>query len=62
MKRDSVQTVTLPVLVKADNAKEADGWGTFLPAEFEETWFILKTAVTLPTGHRFRATSGVGGG
>ncbi|MGO9777599.1 MAG: hypothetical protein ACLPM3_13525 [Terracidiphilus sp.] len=40
MKRDSVQTVTLPVLVKADSAKEADGWGTFLPAEFEESWFI----------------------
>jgi hypothetical protein len=37
MIRNSVQTVTsMPVLVLADSAREADGWGTFLNAD--EVW------------------------
>src|SRR5580698_2409722 len=41
MTRNTVQTVTLPVLVLADSVKEADGWGTFLrEAELDESAFV----------------------
>jgi hypothetical protein len=32
MSRNIVQTVTLPILVKAETLRDADGWGTFFPA------------------------------
>lgn len=40
MKRDSVQTVTLPILVKTNNLKEADDRGTFFPANWEGSMYI----------------------
>lgn len=41
MKRNTVQTVTLPVLILANSVKEADGWGTFLEgAELDKSGFV----------------------
>lgn len=40
MKRNSVQTVTLPILVEATTAKEADDWGTFFPDNWEGSMFV----------------------
>src|ERR1019366_1643486 len=38
MFRNSVQTVTFPVLISADTIDKSDGWGTFLSGEqFDET-------------------------
>ena len=39
MKRDNLQTVTLPILVEADT-KEADDWGTFFPENWEGSMFV----------------------
>src|SRR5579862_2656037 len=39
MKRDNVQTVTLPILVEADT-KEADDWGTFFPGDWKGSMFV----------------------
>jgi len=38
--RVSVQTVTLPILVKADDLKEADDRGTFFPATWEGSYWV----------------------
>jgi hypothetical protein len=40
MTRNSVQTVTLPILVAADTAKEMDGWGTFFPGDRAESMAV----------------------
>jgi hypothetical protein len=40
MTRNSVQTVTLPILVAADTAKEMDGWGTFFPVDRVESMAV----------------------
>lgn len=40
MTRNSVRTVTLPILVAADTAKEMDGWGTFFPADRTESMAV----------------------
>ena len=40
MKRDNVQTVTLPILVRTNNLKEADDRGTFFPPDWEGSYYI----------------------
>jgi hypothetical protein len=40
MTRNSVRTVTLPILVAANITKEMDGWGTFFPADRIESMAV----------------------
>lgn len=39
MTRDTIQTVTFPILVEADT-KEADDWGTFFPENWKGSRFV----------------------
>lgn len=54
MKRNNVQTVTMPVLIRAGTVGEADGWCTFLPTEFGESLFVR--VVTKRDAHRWQRT------
>jgi hypothetical protein len=40
MTRNSVRTVTLPILVESNRGEEFDGWGTFFPADRTGSWGV----------------------